>query len=85
VLTDDARGHDTDLTMFLRAYLMQLQHTIPDGVPVKGYFQRGTMDNCEWTVGFGNRFVFVFVDSAQKHSEAEHCTVPRDPVRNAVV
>ena len=66
VMTDDGRVHDTDRTMFLRAYLTQLQHTNPDGVPVKGYFQRGTMENCEWTAGFGNRFGFVYVDFSRK-------------------
>jgi hypothetical protein len=31
VLTDNGRVHDTDRTMFLQAYLTQLQHTNPDG------------------------------------------------------
>ena len=65
--TDDGRVYDTDRTMFLRAYLTQLQHTNPDGVPVKGNFQWGTMDNCEWTAGFGNRFRFVYVDFSRKN------------------
>ena len=52
--------------MFLRAYLTQLQRTIPDGLPVKGCFLRATMDNCEWTAGLGNRFGFVCVDFSRK-------------------
>jgi len=62
VLADDGQIYDTDRIMFLRAYLPQLQRAIADGVPVKGYFQWSTMDNFEWTAGFGNRFGLVYVD-----------------------
>jgi beta-glucosidase/6-phospho-beta-glucosidase/beta-galactosidase len=31
-------------------------------VPVKGYFYWSTMDNLEWTAGFGNRHWIVYVD-----------------------
>jgi beta-glucosidase len=62
VLTDDGKVYDTDRIMFLRAYLTQLQRATADGVPVKGYFQWSTMDNFEWTAGYGNRFGLVHVD-----------------------
>ena len=62
VLADDGIVYDTDRVMFLRAYLTQLQRATVDGVPVKGYFQWSTMDNFEWTAGFGNRFGLVYVD-----------------------
>ena len=62
VLADDGKVYDTDRIMFLRACLTQLQRATADGVPVKGYFQWSTMDNFEWTAGFGNRFGLVYVD-----------------------
>ena len=31
-------------------------------MPVKGYFYWSTMDNLEWTAGFGNRYGIVYVD-----------------------
>jgi beta-glucosidase len=62
VPAEDGRVYDTDRVMFLRSYLEQLQRATADGVPVKGYFQWSTMDNFEWTAGFGNRFGLVYVD-----------------------
>lgn len=62
VLADDGKVYDTDRIMFLRACLTQLQRATADGLPVKGYFQWSTMDNFEWTYGFGNRFGLVHVD-----------------------
>jgi beta-glucosidase len=62
VLADDGNVYDTDRIMFLRNYLTQLQRATADGVPVKGYFQWSTMDNFEWTAGYGNRFGLVHVD-----------------------
>jgi len=46
--------YETDRITFVRAYLTQLQR-VTDGVPVKGYFYWSTMDNLEWTAGYGNR------------------------------
>jgi hypothetical protein len=48
--------YDTDRIMFVRAYLTQLQRATADGVPIKGYFYWSSMDNLEWTAGFGNRY-----------------------------
>src|SRR5215813_12307929 len=62
VLADDGRVYDTDRIVFLRSYLTQLQRATADGVPVKGYFQWSTMDNFEWTNGYGDRFGLVHVD-----------------------
>jgi len=62
VVADDGTVYDTDRVMFLRSYLTELQRAVADGVPVKGYFQWSTMDNLEWTQGFGNRYGLVYVD-----------------------
>ena len=58
----DGKVYDTDRVMFLRSYLSELQRATAEGVPVHGYFQWSTMDNFEWTAGFGNRFGLVHVD-----------------------
>jgi beta-glucosidase len=62
VIADDGKVYDTDRIMFVRAYLMQLQRATADGVALKGYFYWSTMDNLEWTAGFGNRYGIVYVD-----------------------
>jgi hypothetical protein len=59
---DDGKVYDTDRIMFVRAYLTQLQRATEDGVPVRGYFYWSSMDNLEWTAGFGNRYGIVYVD-----------------------
>ena len=61
VIAPDGNIYDTDRVLFLRSYLTQLRGP-GDGVPVRGYFQWSTMDNFEWTAGFGNRFGLVYVD-----------------------
>jgi beta-glucosidase len=62
VIASDGNIYDTDRIMFVRAHLTQLQRATADGVPVNGYFYWSTMDNLEWTAGFGNRFGLVYVD-----------------------
>jgi beta-glucosidase len=62
VIADDGQVYDTDRIMFLRNYLTQLQRATADGVPVNGYFQWSTMDNFEWSQGFGERFGLVYAD-----------------------
>jgi beta-glucosidase len=39
-----------------------LQRATADAVPVKGYFYWSSMDNLEWTAGYGNRYGIVYVD-----------------------
>jgi beta-glucosidase len=62
VFADDNNIYDTDRITFVRGHLTQLQRAAADGVPVRGYFYWSTMDNLEWTAGFGNRFGLVHVD-----------------------
>jgi beta-glucosidase len=87
VLADDGKVYDTDRVMFLRAYLTELQRATAEGVPVKGYFQWSTMDNLEWTAGFGNRFGLVYVDfETQKRTPKLSAAWFREAAtRNAVV
>ena len=61
VLAEDNQIYDTDRVMFMRAFLTQLQRATADGVPVKGYFYWGAMDNLEWTAGYGNRSGIMYV------------------------
>jgi beta-glucosidase len=69
VFAEDGKVYDTDRIMFMRPYLAQLQGATADGVPVKGYFYWSSMDNLEWTAGFGNRYGIVYVDfKTQKRS-----------------
>jgi beta-glucosidase len=55
---------DVDRVLFLRSYLAQLQRTVSEGVPVKGYFLWTLMDNYEWSDGYAIRFGITFVDYA---------------------
>jgi beta-glucosidase len=50
--------------MYLRNYLAQLQRTVAEGVPVRGYFLWSLLDNYEWADGYSKRFGIVYVDYA---------------------
>src|SRR3712207_3011171 len=83
VIAEDGNIYDTDRIMFMPAHLTQLQRATAEGVPVRGYFYWSTMDNFEWTAGYGNRYGIVYVDfktqkrtpklSAQWFREAARC------------
>jgi beta-glucosidase len=86
VLVDGDKIYDTDRIVFLRSYLTQLQRAAADGVPVAGYFQWSTMDNFEWTSGFGNRFGLVHVDfKTQKRTPKSSALFFRETARQNVV
>ncbi len=57
-------GHvyDTDRVMYPRNYLSQLQRTVSEGIPVKGYFLWSLLDNYEWADGYEKRFGIIYVD-----------------------
>jgi beta-glucosidase len=59
-----ARGECLDLhrVEFLRSYLKELQRTIADGAPVRGYFLWSFLDNFEWADGYARRFGIVHND-----------------------
>jgi beta-glucosidase len=54
--------HDSDRVMFLRNYLTQLQRATAEGIPVRGYFHWSSMDNFEWSDGYGTRFGLIYLD-----------------------
>ena len=86
VLVDGDKIYDTDRIVFLRSYLTQLQRASADGVPVMGYFHWSTMDNFEWTSGFGNRFGLVHVDfKTQKRTPKSSAFFFRETARQNVV
>ena len=63
-LAADGVVYDTDRIMFLRNYLSQLQRATAEGAPVRGYFHWSSMDNFEWSDGYGTRFGLIHVDYA---------------------
>lgn len=86
-LAPDGNVYDSDRVMYLRNCLTHLQRATADGVPVRGVFFWSTMDNFEWTDGFGTRFGMVYVDfktlkRTPKLSARWYCEAAR---RNAVV
>jgi beta-glucosidase len=60
----DGVVYDTDRIMFLRDYLTQLQRATAEGMPVRGYFHWSSMDNFEWSAGYGTRYGLIYVDYA---------------------
>ncbi|SEF65307.1 beta-glucosidase [Bryocella elongata] len=62
LMTPHGEVLDIDRAMFLRNYLNQLQRSITDGAPVKGYFVWSLLDNFEWADGYDKRFGIVYVD-----------------------
>jgi beta-glucosidase len=85
----DAAGRvlDIDRIMFLRNYLGQLQRSIADGAPVRGYFLWSLLDNFEWSRGFSERFGLTYVDYAtQKRTPKLSSQFYRNVIaRNTVV
>jgi beta-glucosidase len=62
VVAADGNVYDSDRLMYLRNGLMHQQRATAEGIPLKGGFYWSTMDNLEWTSGFGTRFGLVYVD-----------------------
>jgi len=58
----DGRVRDERRIRYLKDHIYQVHRAIQDGVPVKGYFHWTMMDNFEWSLGYGPRFGFVYVD-----------------------
>jgi beta-glucosidase len=83
----DGIVYDSDRIMFLRAYLTQLQRATSEGVPVRGYFHWSSMDNFEWSGGYGTRFGLIYVDyKTQKRTPKMSASFFREvAARNAVM
>ena len=60
----DGQVYDTDRTMLLRNYLTQLQKSVSEGTPIRGYFLWSLLDNYEWADGYEKRFGITYVDFA---------------------
>ncbi len=61
-IAPDGQIYDTDRTMFLRNYLTQLQKSVSEGTPIRGYFLWSLLDNYEWADGYEKRFGITYVD-----------------------
>jgi beta-glucosidase len=69
-VTENGCGYDDDIVKggecfdlhrieYLRSYLKELQRSVADGTPVRGYFVWCFLDNFEWTDGYTRRFGIV--------------------------
>lgn len=58
----DGKIHDPDRIDYLARYLGELEKSIDEGVPVRGYFHWSLTDNFEWHNGYDERFGLVYVD-----------------------
>lgn len=83
----DGNVYDSDRVMYLRNGMMHQQRATAEGIPLKGNFYWSTMDNFEWTAGYGNRFGLVHVDfKTQKRTPKLSAAWYRGAAsRNAVV
>jgi beta-glucosidase len=59
-----ADARDAKRAAFLADHLRELQHSIADGVDVRGYYHWSLLDNFEWAEGYEPRFGLVEVDYA---------------------
>jgi beta-glucosidase len=87
VVAADGQVYDSDRVMYLRNGMMHQQRATAEGIPLKGNFYWSTMDNFEWTAGYGNRFGLVYVDfKTQKRIPKLSAAWYREAAkRNAVV
>lgn len=66
VISLDGRVHDPGRIDYMERYLAQLQRTVEDGIPVRGYFAWSLLDNYEWASGYSQRFGLIYVDYRTK-------------------
>jgi beta-glucosidase len=87
VVAADGQVYDSDRVMYLRNAMMHQQRATAEGIPLKGNFYWSTMDNFEWSSGYGSRFGLVYVDfKTQKRIPKLSAAWHREAAkRNAVV
>jgi beta-glucosidase len=62
VVDHDGRVLDPERRHYLEAHVAAAAQAALEGVPLKGYFVWGLMDNFEWNWGYWKRFGLVHVD-----------------------
>jgi beta-glucosidase len=87
VVAADGKVYDSDRLMYLRNGMMWQQRATSEGIPLKGSFYWSTMDNFEWTAGYGNRFGLMYVDfkTQQRTPKLSAAWFREAARRNAVV
>jgi beta-glucosidase len=87
VVAADGNVYDSDRLMYLRNGMLWQQRATSEGIPLKGSFYWSTMDNFEWTAGYGNRFGLVYVDfkTQQRTPKLSAAWFREAARRNAVV
>ncbi|MFV0362858.1 MAG: GH1 family beta-glucosidase [Suipraeoptans sp.] len=58
----DGKIHDPQRIDYLHRYLLALERSMNEGVPIIGYQVWSFMDNYEWAEGYDPRFGIIFVD-----------------------
>ena len=56
------RVRDPQRVEYLRGYLLGLEKSVDEGVPVIGYLYWSILDNFEWAAGYDKRFGLIYVD-----------------------
>ncbi len=62
VVDHEGRVLDPERQQYLEAHVDAAAQAAREGVPLKGYFVWGLMDNFEWNWGYWKRFGLVHVD-----------------------
>ena len=62
VVDHEGRVLDPERQQYLEAHVAAAAQAAMEGVPLKGYFVWGLMDNFEWSWGYWKRFGLVHVD-----------------------
>lgn len=58
----DGNVHDPQRMDYIRRYLLALERTVEENIPVEGYLYWSILDNFEWFKGYDMRFGLVYVD-----------------------
>jgi beta-glucosidase/6-phospho-beta-glucosidase/beta-galactosidase len=84
VVDHEGRVLDPERQQYLEAHVAAAAQAALEGVPLKGYFVWGLMDNFEWNWGYWKRFGLVHVDYRPRRGprrRASAGTVTLSPMR----